>query len=154
MRRLVFLAPLSLTLLLVACGDGEPLLPADAVLPDGGRYRGEIIDGRLQGPGRLDYSDGSYYQGEFKDGQFNGQGRLTYRDGSRDEIGVRGQHVRAQPQPWTACIRDDTARGERVAPLRGELCIDDDERTAVGRSTFRRHALFREQLDQPALLPH
>ncbi len=87
MLRLVFLAPLSLTLMLVACGDGEPLLPADAVLPDGGRYRGEIIDGRLQGPGRLDYSDGSYYQGEFKDGQFNGQGRLTYRDGSRYEGG-------------------------------------------------------------------
>ena len=45
------------------------------------------------------------------------------------------------------------ARGERVAPLRGERRIDDDECTAVGRSTFRRHALFREQLDQPALLP-
>jgi len=106
MRRLSHLAPLSLALLLAACGDGEPLLPADAVLPDGGRYRGEVLDGLLQGPGRLDYSDGRYYLGSFKDGQFNGtgewhsaqgevysgefqgghfhgQGRLDYSDGSR-----------------------------------------------------------------------
>lgn len=110
MHPLIRLAPLSLALLLVACGDGEPLLPANAVLPDGGRYRGEVVDGLLQGPGRLDYSDGSYYAGQFKDGQFNGsgewhskhgetytgdfqngdfhgQGSLSYSDGSRYEGG-------------------------------------------------------------------
>lgn len=110
MHSLIRLAPLSLALLLVACGDGEPLLPPDAVLPDGGRYRGEVVDGLLQGSGRLDYSDGSYYAGQFKDGQFNGvgewhskhgetytgefhngdfhgQGSLSYSDGSRYEGG-------------------------------------------------------------------
>lgn len=110
MHSLIRLAPLSLALLLVACGDGEPLLPPDAVLPDGGRYRGEVVDGLLQGSGRLDYSDGSYYAGQFKDGQFNGagewhskpgetytgefhngdfhgQGNLSYSDGSRYEGG-------------------------------------------------------------------
>ncbi len=110
MHPLIRLAPLSLALLLVACGDGEPLLPPDAVLPDGGRYRGEVVDGLLQGSGRLDYSDGSYYAGQFKDGQFNGvgewhskhgetytgefhngdfhgQGSLSYSDGSRYEGG-------------------------------------------------------------------
>jgi hypothetical protein len=81
MHRLTFLAPLSLALLLVACGDNEPLLPADAVLPDGGRYRGEVIDGLLQGPGRLDYSDGSYFKGQFKDGQFNGPGEWRSKHG-------------------------------------------------------------------------
>lgn len=110
MHSLIRLAPLSLALLLVACGEGEPLLPPDAVLPDGGRYRGEVVDGLLQGSGRLDYSDGSYYAGQFKDGQFNGvgewhskhgetytgefhngdfhgQGSLSYSDGSRYEGG-------------------------------------------------------------------
>lgn len=110
MHSLIRLAPLSLALLLVACGDGEPLLPPDALLPDGGRYRGEVVDGLLQGSGRLDYSDGSYYAGQFKDGQFNGvgewhskhgetytgefqngdfhgQGSLSYSDGSRYEGG-------------------------------------------------------------------
>jgi len=85
MLRLPHLAPLSLALFLTACGDGEPLLPPDAVLPDGSRYRGEVIDGLLQGQGRLDYGDGSHYEGQFKDGQFNGQGIYTYADGSRYE---------------------------------------------------------------------
>lgn len=68
------LAPLALTLLLTACGDGESLLPPDARLPDGGRYRGELVDGLLQGQGRIDYPNGSWYAGQFDKGQWNGQG--------------------------------------------------------------------------------
>lgn len=105
MRRPVNLAPLGLALLLTACGDALSLLPADATLPDGSQYRGELIDGLLQGQGRLDYPDGSWYEGGFKDGRmhgagtwhgsdgehyvgefhngsFHGQGKLQYRDGS------------------------------------------------------------------------
>ena len=47
MRQLAALAPLALTLMLTACGDGESLLPPDARLPDGGRYRGELVNGLL-----------------------------------------------------------------------------------------------------------
>ncbi|MGO4004696.1 C13 family peptidase [Pseudomonas fluorescens] len=68
------LAPLALTLLLTACGDGESLLPPDARLPDGGRYRGELVDGLLQGQGRIDYPNGSWYAGQFDKGQWHGQG--------------------------------------------------------------------------------
>lgn len=68
------LALLVLPLLLTACGDGESLTPPDARLPDGGRYRGEVVNGLLQGQGRIDYPNGSWYAGEFKDGQWNGQG--------------------------------------------------------------------------------
>jgi len=82
MRRLVpFLFACSLT----ACGDGEPLQPADAVLPDGGRYRGEIVDGLLQGKGRIDYPNGSHYRGAFKDGQWHGQGVWQGANGDRYE---------------------------------------------------------------------
>ena len=77
------LAPLSLALLLAACGDGEPLLPPDAVLPDGGRYRGEVIDGRLQGEGRIDYANSTYYQGRFKDGLLEGPGEWHGANGER-----------------------------------------------------------------------
>ena len=82
MRRLT---PLLFACLLVACGDGEPLLPPDAVLPDGGRYRGEIVDGRLQGQGRIDYPNGSLYRGGFKDGQWYGQGSWQGANGDRYE---------------------------------------------------------------------
>ncbi len=81
------LLPLALTLLLAACGEGEPLLPPDARLPDGGRYRGELVNGLLQGQGRIDYPNGSFYQGGFDKGQWQGDGEWR---GSHGEV-YRGQ---------------------------------------------------------------
>ncbi len=81
------LALLALTLLLTACGDGESLLPPDARLPDGGRYRGDLVDGLLQGQGRIDYPNKSWYAGEFDKGQWHGQGEWH---GSNGEV-FRGQ---------------------------------------------------------------
>ena len=83
------LAPVVLILLLAACGDGESLSPPDARLPDGGRYRGEVVDGLLQGEGRIDYPNGSWYAGAFHDGQWHGQGEWH---GSNGEV-YRGQFV-------------------------------------------------------------
>ncbi|WP_248769241.1 C13 family peptidase [Pseudomonas sp. MWU12-2345] len=81
------LVPLALTLLLTACGDGESLLPPDARLPDGGRYRGEVINGLLQGQGRIDYPSGSWYAGQFDHGQWQGDGEWH---GSNGEV-YKGQ---------------------------------------------------------------
>ncbi|MFU1921734.1 hypothetical protein ACM6PT_32085, partial [Klebsiella pneumoniae] len=64
----------ALVILLAACGEGEPLLPADARLPDGARYRGELVDGRLEGQGRLDYDNGAWYAGRFEHGLLHGHG--------------------------------------------------------------------------------
>jgi hypothetical protein len=75
------LVPLALTLLLAACGDGEPLSPPDARLPDGGRYRGEVVNGLLQGPGRIDYPNRSWYAGEFHNGLWHGQGEWHASNG-------------------------------------------------------------------------
>ncbi|WP_347902218.1 C13 family peptidase [Pseudomonas purpurea] len=81
------LVPLALTLLLTACGDGESLLPPDARLPDGGRYRGDLVNGLLQGQGRIDYPNGSWYAGQFDKGQWHGQGEWH---GSNGEV-YRGE---------------------------------------------------------------
>jgi hypothetical protein len=74
-------APLALSLLLAACGEGEPLLPPDARLPDGGRYRGDVVNGVLQGQGRIDYPNGSGYIGQFSEGQWHGEGEWHGRNG-------------------------------------------------------------------------
>lgn len=68
------LLPLCLSLLLAGCDEARPLLPANATLPDGGQYRGKIVEGLLQGPGRLDYRNGSWFVGQFKDGMLEGSG--------------------------------------------------------------------------------
>jgi len=81
------LALLVLTLMLTGCGDGESPLPPDARLPDGGRYRGDLVNGLLQGKGRIDYPNGSWYAGEFDKGQWHGQGEWH---GSNGEV-YRGQ---------------------------------------------------------------
>ncbi|BAP43265.1 caspase family protein [Pseudomonas sp. 21LCFQ02] len=75
------LAPLALTLLIAGCGDGESLLPPDGRLPDGGRYRGDLVNGLLQGQGRIDYPNGSWYQGQFDRGQWHGQGEWRASNG-------------------------------------------------------------------------
>lgn len=81
------LFPLALILMLAACGDGESLSPPDARLPDGGRYRGDVVDGLLQGEGRIDYPNGSWYAGTFLNGQWHGQGEWH---GSNGEV-YKGQ---------------------------------------------------------------
>jgi hypothetical protein len=73
--------------MLTACGDGESPFPPDARLPDGGRYRGDLVNGLLQGKGRIDYPNGSWYAGEFDKGQWQGQGEWH---GSNGEV-YRGQ---------------------------------------------------------------
>ncbi|MCQ2992032.1 caspase family protein [Pseudomonas tremae] len=75
------LAPLALTLLIAGCGDGESLLPPDGRLPDGGRYRGDIVNGVLQGQGRIDYPNGSWYAGQFEKGLWQGQGEWHAANG-------------------------------------------------------------------------
>ena len=73
------LAPLALALLLTACGDGESLLPPDARLPDGGRYRGDVVNGLLQGQGRVDYPNGSWYAGAVRQRPVARPGRMAWQ---------------------------------------------------------------------------
>ncbi|RRV06272.1 peptidase C13 [Pseudomonas sp. v388] len=75
------LASLALTLLLAGCGDSESLLPPDGLLADGGRYRGDLVNGMLQGQGRIDYPNGSWYAGEFERGQRQGRGEWHASNG-------------------------------------------------------------------------
>ena len=92
-----FLLGLLAAATLVHAAAGEP----DALTPDGGRYYGPVLNGRLQGHGRLEWDNGASYQGEFASGQFNGRGRFTAHTGEvyegdfeKGEFTGRGTYAR------------------------------------------------------------
>lgn len=76
------LPSLALILLLTACGQGDSVPSESITLPDGSHYKGGLVDGRLQGEGRLDYPNGAWYQGHFDKGVFAGKGEWHGADGS------------------------------------------------------------------------
>jgi V8-like Glu-specific endopeptidase len=51
--------------------------------PSGGRYAGDVIDGRWHGQGTYTFADGATYVGEFRDGKYHGQGTYTFADGDK-----------------------------------------------------------------------
>jgi len=53
-----------------------------AILPDGGNYSGEMLDGKLQGKGSIRWGNSAIYEGSFESGLAHGIGRFVYADGS------------------------------------------------------------------------
>jgi hypothetical protein len=53
----------------------------DAVLADGGRYFGPLVEGRLHGDGELQWENGARYVGDFEDGLMSGDGVLEAASG-------------------------------------------------------------------------
>ena len=51
--------------------------------PDGGRYEGEVKDGKRHGKGTLFWTDGGRYEGEWQNDKRNGQGTHYYADGHK-----------------------------------------------------------------------
>lgn len=54
-----------------------------AVTPDGGRYYGPLMNGKLHGHGRIEWENGARYEGEFADGLMSGRGQVAYQDGRK-----------------------------------------------------------------------
>lgn len=73
---LIFIALAAGTLSLLALTDAP-----DAVLADGGRYYGPLVDDRLHGRGKLEWANGAVYTGGFTDGLMSGEGRMEFADG-------------------------------------------------------------------------
>lgn len=73
----------SLCLLLLAASAYSDL--EQLALPNGDRYEGEVVDGRLNGLGTYIWADGDRYEGDFADDLPHGRGRYTWADGRRYE---------------------------------------------------------------------
>jgi len=81
-----------LLVFLIGCVAGAVLLKAKerlafelpapvAVLPDGARYEGDMVNGVIEGEGRMLWPGGDRYTGSFRNGRFQGQGRLEFASG-------------------------------------------------------------------------
>jgi hypothetical protein len=68
---------------MLAQSSGAPSEPAaaSAFTPDGGRYYGPLLDGKLHGHGRIEWVNGTRYEGAFAAGLFNGRGRFQFASG-------------------------------------------------------------------------
>ena len=70
-------------LCLASCSNAFCASPVpDATTPDGGRYYGRLVKGKLHGHGRLEWRNGASFVGEFRDGLAEGKGRYTDPRGS------------------------------------------------------------------------
>ena len=56
-----------------------------ATLPDGAVYAGDMVNGVIEGQGRMIWKNGDRYEGSFKNGLFHGQGLMVGVDGSSYE---------------------------------------------------------------------
>eukprot|EP00039_Didymoeca_costata_P004215 m.71983 g.71983 ORF g.71983 m.71983 type:complete len:182 (+) comp12294_c0_seq1:85-630(+) len=105
----------------------------------GSSYKGDHVNGRMEGIGVYNFPNGTEYRGEMKDGQFHGKGTLYFASGGKYEAEWRnGKAVGPQPargeytfkdglkfdeQDWSYCDEDDrrfyTERLEGI-PAAGE----------------------------------
>lgn len=66
----------------LAIGTASAAVP-DAVTPDGGQYYGPLVDGKLQGKGKMRWANGYTYEGNFEKGLFSGKGELNFEKGRK-----------------------------------------------------------------------
>ncbi|MGZ3238688.1 MAG: MORN repeat-containing protein, partial [Burkholderiaceae bacterium] len=57
----------------------------DAITPDGGQYHGQLVDGKLQGHGKLEWANGAHYEGDFDKGLMSGKGKYKSSTGTTYE---------------------------------------------------------------------
>ena len=91
----------------------------DAVTPDGGRYYGPLVNGKLQGKGRIEWDSGAWYEGEFANGLMSGRGELHFPDGrvyrgelQRGRLEGKGRLEMPQGDVYEGEFRKDRLNGK------------------------------------------
>jgi len=106
-----------LTLFLVFALPAAAAAP-DAQTPDGGRYYGPLVDGRMHGTGRIEWDNGSYYRGAFAQGLYSGTGVMRTSSGEvyrgqfrKGLMAGRGRLQSPQGSVYVGEFRNDAYNG-------------------------------------------
>ncbi len=90
----------------------------DAITPDGGRYYGPLVEGKLHGKGKVEWHNGARYEGGFENGLFSGEGRyqsgsgVVYEGQYKDGIMTgRGRYVLHDGSVYVGEFRNDDFNG-------------------------------------------
>ncbi|MEM1325171.1 MAG: caspase family protein [Bacteroidota bacterium] len=85
--------------------------------PDGSKYRGDFLSGKLDGWGTFYYVNGNKYVGEFKRGLPDGEGAMHHPNGSRTSGNWIGGEFVGQNEVYsqrTGCVSGDCSNGQGV----------------------------------------
>mmetsp|Transcript_11416 Transcript_11416/g.32141 ORF Transcript_11416/g.32141 Transcript_11416/m.32141 type:complete len:231 (+) Transcript_11416:190-882(+) len=105
---------------LFAAGCGGQVREGHGVLerPDGGRYEGQFLAGKVHGVGKLVYPNGDVYEGEWHQNQAHGRGKFVHKDGSsyegqwvQDRMEGKGQFCWSDGRSYEGEYREDQKEG-------------------------------------------
>ena len=120
----------------------------DAITPDGGRYFGPMVNGKMHGRGKIEWANGAVYLGEFADGLYAGRGRFKlasgdvyegeFKDGS---MSGRGRLAMLDGSVYEGEYRKDTFNGQgKFTRPDGEVYeggFENGQFQGKGRQTFK-----------------
>ena len=121
--------------------------------PEGTRYVGGVLNGRMEGEGIIYWPDGTRFEGEFKNNQREGQGTLFFSDGtSLSGIFSNNQLVTADiASEASDDIQSVTNRAEQEAEAEAEQLRLAEEQAAREQAAADRAEVARaEAVDEAA----
>lgn len=111
----IFIVVSGLPLTTQAAASSSP----DAVTPDGGQYYGQLVDGKLQAQGKIEWANGAWYEGGFDKGLFSGKGKhrwstgVVYEGDFKDGVMIgQGRYVDVDGSVYVGHFADNAFNGQ------------------------------------------
>ena len=99
-----------------------------ATLPDGAIYEGDMVEGIIEGEGRMLWPNGHRYEGSFKNGLFHGHGRYETPYGwsyegefTEGNITGTGTLIYSEDQKYTGELKYGRAHGKGIQEAWGNV---------------------------------
>jgi hypothetical protein len=118
-----------------------------ATLPDGAVYAGDMVDGVIEGEGRMLWPNGHRYEGSFKNGLFHGHGRYETPYGwsyegefTEGDLTGTGTLIYSEDQKYTGELKYGRAHGRGTQHSWGDVYegeFVDDKFHGSGTLTLR-----------------